>query len=204
MRNCSYVQSVSSWFYKETFRKTDLGIDLIANAFQGSIRNARLFTIFSSFIFYFHHLSFQKTERWVFLLTLKGWFKLFILFVERRAPRGSVVKCLTRNPGVLGSSRTGSSEFFHWSVLGHGTSEPSLVLMKPRKDMNNVSCRRAMTEILLKASQNTIHSINHHSKDGFTSGHSIQCKMLLVRLHVYKSIKTYSLYKLFIYLQVGH
>ena len=33
-------------------------------------------------------------------------------------PRGSVVKCLTRNPGVLGSSRTRSSGFFRGSVLG--------------------------------------------------------------------------------------
>ena len=38
--------------------------------------------------------------------------------------RGSVVKCLTRNPGVLGSSRTGSSGFFRGSVLGQDTSEP--------------------------------------------------------------------------------
>ena len=34
---------------------------------------------------------------------------------------GSVVQCLTRNPGVLGSSRTGSSGFFPGSVLGQGT-----------------------------------------------------------------------------------
>ena len=50
-----------------------------------------------------------------------------------RVPRGSVVKCLTRNPGVLGSSRTGSSGFFRGIVLGQDTSEPSLVLVKPRK-----------------------------------------------------------------------
>ena len=71
-------------------------------------------------------------------------------FYHRRVLRGSVVKCLTRNPGVLGSSHTGSSVFFHGSVLGQDTSDPSLVLVKPRKDMNNVSCRRDMTEILLK------------------------------------------------------
>ena len=29
-------------------------------------------------------------------------------------PRGSVVRCLTYNPGVLGSSLTRSSEFFSW------------------------------------------------------------------------------------------
>ena len=35
---------------------------------------------------------------------------------------GSVVKCLTRNPGVLGSSHTGCSGFFRGSVLGQDTS----------------------------------------------------------------------------------
>ena len=50
-----------------------------------------------------------------------------------RAPRGSVVRCLTRNPGLLGSSRTRSSGSFRGSVLGQDTSEPSLVLVKPRK-----------------------------------------------------------------------
>ena len=53
--------------------------------------------------------------------------------MEQRVPCGSVVKCLTRNPGVLGSSRTGSFGFFHGSVLGQDTSEPSLLLVKPRK-----------------------------------------------------------------------
>ena len=37
--------------------------------------------------------------------------------------RGSVVKCLTRNPGVLGSGRIGSSGFFRGSVLGQDISE---------------------------------------------------------------------------------
>ena len=37
--------------------------------------------------------------------------------------RGSVVNCLTRNPGVLGSSHTGSSGIFRGSVLGQDTSE---------------------------------------------------------------------------------
>ena len=68
--------------------------------------------------------------------------------LSHRVPRGSVIKCLTRAPGVLGS---GSSGFFLWSVLGQDTSEPSPVLVKHRKDMNNASCRRDMTEILLKA-----------------------------------------------------
>ena len=40
---------------------------------------------------------------------------------------------------------------FRGSVLGQDTSEPSLVLVKLRKDMNNVNCRRDMTKIQLKA-----------------------------------------------------
>ena len=50
-----------------------------------------------------------------------------------RVPHGSVVRCLTRNPGVLGSSRTRSPGFFRGSVLGQDTSEPSPGLVKPRK-----------------------------------------------------------------------
>ena len=46
---------------------------------------------------------------------------------------GSVVKCLTCNLRVLGSSHTGSTGFFRGSVLGQDTSEPSLVLVKARK-----------------------------------------------------------------------
>ena len=61
------------------------------------------------------------------------------------------VKCLTHNPRILGSSRTGSSGVFCGGVLGQDTSEFSLVLVKPRKDMNNVICRRDITEILFKA-----------------------------------------------------
>ena len=63
---------------------------------------------------------------------------------------GSVVKCLTRNPGNLGSSHTGSSEFFMGVSLGQTLQSPSLVLVKPRNDMNNMNCRHDMTEILLK------------------------------------------------------
>ena len=64
--------------------------------------------------------------------------------------RGSVVKRLTRNPGVLGSSRTGSSGVFVGVSLGKTLQSLSLVLDKPRNDINNVSYRRDMTEVLLK------------------------------------------------------
>ena len=44
-----------------------------------------------------------------------------------------------------------SSEFFVGVSLGKTLKCSRLVLMKPRKDMNNVSCRLKMSEILLKA-----------------------------------------------------
>ena len=72
--------------------------------------------------------------------------------------RASVVKCLTRNPGVLGSNLTGSSGFFRGSVLGQDTSEPQPSTGETQEDMNNLSCRRDITEILLKATLNTIQS----------------------------------------------
>ena len=62
-----------------------------------------------------------------------------------------MVKCLTCNPVVLGSSHTGSPGFFRGSVLGQDTSEPQPSTGETRKDVNNVSCRRDMTEILFKA-----------------------------------------------------
>ena len=64
--------------------------------------------------------------------------------------RGSVVKCLTRILGLLGSSRTGSSRFFVGASFGKIIQSPSPVLVKPRKDINDVSCRGDMIEILLK------------------------------------------------------
>ena len=65
--------------------------------------------------------------------------------------RGSVVKCLTRNPGALGSSCTESSGFSVRVPLGKTLQSPCLVLVKHRKNMNSVRCRLYMTKILLKA-----------------------------------------------------
>ena len=70
----------------------------------------------------------------------------FSLF-PTRVPRDSVVRCLTRNPGVLGSSCTESSGFFSWAR--HFRAQPSI--SETQESMNNVSCRRDMTEIQLKA-----------------------------------------------------
>ena len=41
--------------------------------------------------------------------------------------------------------------FFVGVSFGKTLQRPSVVLVKPRKDMNNANCRRDMTEILLKA-----------------------------------------------------
>ena len=65
--------------------------------------------------------------------------------------RGSVVKCLTRNPGVLGSSRTKSSRIFRGSGLGQDTSELQPSTGETQEGMNNVGCHCDMTEIMLKA-----------------------------------------------------
>ena len=48
------------------------------------------------------------------------------------------------------SNSTGSSVFFMGVSLGKTLQSPSLVLVKPKKDMNNVSCCSDMTEILVK------------------------------------------------------
>ena len=70
--------------------------------------------------------------------------------MSTRVLRGSVVKFLTRSPGIFGTSRTGSSGFFVAVSFGKTLQSPSLVLVRPRKDINNVSCCRDMTEILSK------------------------------------------------------
>ena len=65
-----------------------------------------------------------------------------------------MAQCLTHNPGVRAT--LDPLGFFRGSVLGQDTSEPSLVLVKPRKDMNNVSCCRDMTKNTFERGVNTI------------------------------------------------
>ena len=56
--------------------------------------------------------------------------------------------CLTHNPVVLGARSTGSSGVYFVGVTSDKTLQsPSQVLLKPRKEMNNVSCD--MTEMQL-------------------------------------------------------
>ena len=82
-QNSTEIENIRILSLCHAFRKTDLGIDLIASAFRGSIQNTRLFSIFSSFIFRSIIYVFGKMEEGLFLLTLKGSFKLFIIFIQR-------------------------------------------------------------------------------------------------------------------------
>ena len=75
--------------------------------------------------------------------------------------RGSMVKCLARNPGILSSSRTRSLGF-SWDCPSSARHirGPSIVPVKPKKDINNVGCRCDMTVMRLKEVQNTIQPFN--------------------------------------------
>ena len=68
---------------------------------------------------------------------------------ESGIPCGSVVKCLTHNP-VVRTAQDPLGIFVEVSFVKTLRS-PSLVQVKPRKDMNNVSCCRDKTEKLLKS-----------------------------------------------------
>ena len=111
-----------------------------------------------------------------------------------------VVKFLTHNPGVQGLSFTGSSRFFFVGVsMGKTFQNISLVLVKLRKDINNVNCCRDMTEMLLKVVQNTIQSKQSNlnldlrstqmkpSYGTFTNWVEQVCEMILKSIHQYRS-----------------
>ena len=69
-------------FLCDRFRITDIGIDLIANAFRGSIQNTRLFPVFSSFIFCFIiYLSAVRNGAYSCLPSKNS--LLFIIFIQR-------------------------------------------------------------------------------------------------------------------------
>ena len=85
-----------------------------------------------------HHLGFHGFHGGAFSGIMPASFHSHT--ISYGVSRDSVVKCLTRNPGVPVSSCTRSSWFFLGVFLGRILHSPSLVLMKPRKDMNNVSC----------------------------------------------------------------
>ena len=82
-----------------------------------------------------HSMKVDQDQNAYYVLSHLDWHSLLRKYfsLTKRVPHGSVVRCMTRNPGVLGSSLTRSYGFFRGSVLGQDTSEPSLVLVKPRK-----------------------------------------------------------------------
>ena len=66
--------------------------------------------------------------------------------------RGSVVKCLTRNQGVLGSKDTSFLFLFLFmGVLRETLQRPSLELLKPKEEIDDMSCHGDITEIMLVA-----------------------------------------------------
>ena len=101
---------------------------------------------------------------------------------QGRVPRGSVVKCLTRNPGVLGSGRTRSSGFFVGMSFVKTLQSPSLIQVKPREDINNVSYRRNMTENTVESGVKH-HSINQPKDETLTMrSTSIICNSVLIQI----------------------
>ena len=65
------------------------------------------------------------------LKMVKNWGHVRPSLVRNGVLCGSVVKCLTRNPGILGSNGTESSGFFVGVSLGKLLQSPSLVLVNP-------------------------------------------------------------------------
>ena len=63
-------------------------------------------------------------------------------------------------------------------------SKPCLVPVKLRKDLNNVSCRRDKTEIMLKAARNTIQSLNRS-----ICLQSIKYRLLMTLRRTYKTYR---------------
>ena len=80
--------------------------------------------------------------------------------MKERVPHGSVVKCLTRNPGSWVRA-TLDPLGFSWECpwARHFRAKPSNG--ETQESMNNVSCRHDMTEILLKRRITTFNQPNH-------------------------------------------
>ena len=78
---------------------------------------------------------------------------------------------------MLFEGRYKTQDYFRYCL--HLFSVPSFIFSKNGR------------RLILAYSQRIVYIIHYlYSKNGLTYGHSIQYKMLLVRLHVYRSIKT--------------
>ena len=91
------------------FRKTDPGIDLIANAFPASISNIRILSIFCSFLFCSIIYLFEKRNGAYSCLPLfKGWFHLWSFYSVQNA--SCSFKCtiflLIRAPSLIVASHS--------------------------------------------------------------------------------------------------
>ena len=95
-QNLTEIENTRILFLCDGFRKIDLGIDLIANAFRGSIQNTRLFSMFSSFTFCSIIYLFGKRKEAYSCLpskdclnyslsVFKGWFHLWSFYSVQNA-----------------------------------------------------------------------------------------------------------------------
>ena len=80
-----------------------------------------------------------------YFLAYKNHYQMINFSPADRVLRGSAVKCLTRNPGVLGSTALDPLAFFVGVSLGKTLQSTG----ETQESMNNVCCHRDMTEILL-------------------------------------------------------
>ena len=97
--------------------------------------------------------------------------------------------------GYLGSKTKSLGQILE---IGQDASEPQLALVKPRKDMNYVNCGRDMTEILLKAVQNTIQSIKSEKK------HCVRSRLHIISPIIIKLGQNVCLEKISDEIETGH
>ena len=113
-------------------------------------------SVYNSFqVYIFLRSAISKGICMVFNAVFK--FVSIMLRQPRGFLRGLVVEHLTRNPGVLDLSCNRFSGFFVGVSFGKKLQSPSLLLVKPKKDMNDVICCFDMIEKLL-----TLYSIDTH------------------------------------------
>ena len=105
----------------------------------------------------------KTTAKWLLTLQLPTRYTCILLFSgsENGILLSSMVKCLTGNQGVLGQAPLDHLGFFCGSVLG--LDSPSLVLVKPRTDINSLSCHCDMnTNQSISQSTNGLKMVSLH------------------------------------------
>ena len=113
-------------------------------------------------IFYFFHIVFVKNTVRKGELAHNEQFLLFHNYFPQYPVLRHIIPCFTtrsrRTPHIAikilfchSNPCFTTQSAFRGSVLGQDTSEPQPSTGETREDLNNVNCRRDMTEILLKA-----------------------------------------------------